>query len=104
MATFSNFPSSVLSSVKSNEYDIVHCHSPFPIIGSEIARRNKVPFIATFHSKYGMTLYQATKNEDITDFLVDKIVDFYTSADQVGLLIHQLRRRYLSMAIMGLWR
>lgn len=100
---FSNFPSSVLSSVKSNEYDIVHCHSPFPVgqLGRKIARRNKVPFIATFHSKYWDDIYQATKNEDITDFLVDKIVDFYTSADQVWIADPSIEKTLLEYGYYG---
>lgn len=80
-----NFPSAVLSDIKDQEFDIIHCHSPFTVgnLGRKIARNRKIPFIVTFHSKYYDDIYQATKNEEITEFVMKKIMEFFTSADEL---------------------
>lgn len=100
---FSSFPSPVLTEIKSLDFDIVHCHSPFSVgqLGKKIARRNKLPFIATFHSKYWDDVYQATKNEDITDFVVEKIMEFFTSADEVWIADPSIEKTLIEYGYYG---
>lgn len=80
-----NFPSAVLSDIKDQDFEIIHCHSPFSVghLGRKIAKSKKIPFVASFHSKYYDDIYQATKNEDITELVMQKIMNFFTSADEL---------------------
>lgn len=100
---FSTLPSPVLSEVKGMDFDIVHCHSPFSVglLGRKIARKNKVPFIATFHSKYWDDIYQATKSEGITELVVEKIVKFYTSADEVWIADPSIEKTLIEYGYYG---
>lgn len=85
------------------DFDIVHCHSPFSVglLGRKIARKNKVPFIATFHSKYWDDIYQATKSEGITELVVEKIVKFYTSADEVWIADPSIEKTLIEYGYYG---
>lgn len=80
-----NLPSAALSDIKQQDFEIIHCHSPFSVghLGRKIARNNKIPFVASFHSKYYDDIYQATKNEEITELVMQRIMSFFTSADEL---------------------
>ncbi|MGI6161863.1 MAG: glycosyltransferase [Christensenellales bacterium] len=71
-----------------NEYgfDIVHAHSPFSsgFEALRIARRNKIPIVATFHSKFYDDFKQAFGGSELlaragTSF----VVNFFSRVDQV---------------------
>lgn len=66
--------------------DIIHTHGPFGA-GREAMRlakkRENVPLIATFHSKYYDDFYKATKSNSITKIVVDNIIKFYERCDDV---------------------
>ena len=65
--------------------DIVHAHTPF-IAGVEAiiyARKNNIPIVGTFHSKYYDDFYQLTGSSLIAGFGRDRVVDFYNHCDEV---------------------
>lgn len=69
------------------EFDIVHAHSPFSSgqIAKRIAKTQKVPFIATFHSKFRDDFVQSTKSEKIADLMIKEVMNFFNSADEVWI-------------------
>lgn len=50
-----------------------------------IAKMQKIPIVATFHSKYKTDFKRATSNKHILDWLVGNIVRFYDMADEVWI-------------------
>ena len=70
--------------------DIIHAHSPF-IAGQEavrIAKRNNIPLVGTFHSRYYDDFYQLTKAEMLADIGVRMVVSFYEHCDEVWTVSH----------------
>jgi 1,2-diacylglycerol 3-alpha-glucosyltransferase len=66
-------------------FELIHVHSPFSSanIGLTISKRDKVPLIATFHSKYYDDFKQFFKLDFIAQLCTDMIVNFYNKVDQV---------------------
>ena len=66
-------------------FSIVHAHSPFSSgrLALRLARQQKVPLVATFHSKYRADFERVLPSKTIVDYLVKNIVDFYSQADEV---------------------
>ncbi len=67
------------------QLDIVHAHSPF-IAGQAAylcAKRRKVPFVGTFHSKYRDDFYEATGMNMLAEVGTKFVVDFYEKCDEV---------------------
>ena len=66
-------------------FSIVHAHSPFSSgrLAMRLARQQKVPLVATFHSKYRADFERVVPSKTIVDYLVKNIVDFYSQADEV---------------------
>lgn len=66
-------------------FSIVHAHSPFSSgrLAMRLARQQKVPLVATFHSKYRADFERVVPSKTIVDYLVKNIVDFYNQADEV---------------------
>lgn len=65
--------------------DIVHAHSPF-VAGREalrLARRQNIPLVATFHSKYYDDFLKVTGSESVAKVVVAQIVRFYRKCDEV---------------------
>lgn len=67
------------------DFSIVHAHSPFSSgrLALRLARQQKVPLVATFHSKYRADFERVVPSKTIVDYLVKNIVDFYNQADEV---------------------
>lgn len=66
-------------------FDLVHAHCPF-VSGSialKIARRRKIPMVATFHSKYREDLRRALFFQKTTDLALSYIIRFYQATDFV---------------------
>lgn len=71
--------------IKKIEFDIVHAHSPFSA-GHEalrIAKKQNLPIIGTFHSKYYDDFYIRTHSKLLSKTGVRYIVDFYNDCNQV---------------------
>lgn len=74
-----------LSEQQEVKSDLVHAHSPFSA-GNEalrIARKLKIPLVASFHSKFYDDVLQATGSKLIAEWVVGIVVDFYHKADYV---------------------
>lgn len=74
-----------LKRVYSTPFELVHAHCPF-VSGSialKIARRRKIPLVATFHSKYREDLRKALYFEKTADLALSYIIRFYEAADFV---------------------
>lgn len=69
------------------DFSLVHAHSPFSSgkLALDVARSRKIPFIATFHSKYKQDIERFVSNKFVVDLLVRRIVDFFNQADEVWI-------------------
>ncbi|MDR2037629.1 MAG: glycosyltransferase [Bacteroidales bacterium] len=68
-------------------FDLFHCHSPFSAgrYALQIARRRGIPVVATFHSKYREDFTRAVSNPALVKMMLRRVVDFYSSADEVWI-------------------
>ena len=66
-------------------FDLVHAHVPFLAgrAARRIARRQGIPLVATFHSKYYDDILKATHSKALARLTVRYIVSFYDSCDEV---------------------
>jgi len=67
------------------DFSIVHAHSPFGAgrVALRIARSSGVPIVATFHSKFRDNLRLAIPFDRLVEYQMRRIVEFYSSVDQV---------------------
>ena len=74
--------------LKATNFDIVHAHSPFGagLAAKQIAKIQKIPVVATFHTKYRDDFQAALKSEKIVNAVVQRIVEFYESVDEVWVV------------------
>lgn len=68
-----------------NKFDIVHAHSPFIAgdIALSIARKQKIPIVATFHSSWHVDIKRLVKFDFLTNIFLRRIVRFYKNCDAV---------------------
>ena len=73
-----------LAKIAMTRFKIIHAHSPFGAgqTALRVARLQKVPLVATFHSKYRDD-FASVFPKVVVDMIVDAIVDFYERADLV---------------------
>ncbi|NLO85180.1 MAG: glycosyltransferase family 4 protein [Clostridiales bacterium] len=66
-------------------FDIVHVHSPFLAARTarRIARKQNIPLVATFHSKYYDDFYRATHSKTLSNLGIRYILSLYRSCDEV---------------------
>ena len=66
-------------------FKIVHAHCPFMsgLTAARVARIQRIPMVATFHSKYRDDFARVISNENILDGIIGEIVKFYERADEV---------------------
>lgn len=69
---------------------LIHAHSPFAAgrAGLRLARLRKIPFVATFHSKYYDDILQVTGSELLAKSGLVSIVNFFKRADFVWAVNH----------------
>jgi len=74
--------------LKKVQFDIVHAHCPFGsgTAARAIAKKQGVPFVATFHSKFRDDFKAALKSDKIVDSVLLRIASFYESADEVWVV------------------
>ncbi len=67
------------------KFKIVHAHSPFVAgrTASHVAYVQKIPLVATFHSKYREDFARVVPSELMVDTMIKEIVRFYKRADVV---------------------
>lgn len=66
-------------------FKIVHAHSPFiaGLTASHVAYVQKIPLVATFHSKYREDFARVVPSELMVDAMIKEVVRFYKRADVV---------------------
>ena len=69
------------------KFDILHSHCPFTSaeLALSAARRQQIPLVATFHSKYRQDFEHNVKNPKVVDWMVKTIMKFYAKADEVWI-------------------
>ena len=67
------------------QFRIVHAHCPFTSgwAAQSIAKKQRIPMVATFHSKYRDDFARVIQSDIILDAVIKGIVRFYESADEV---------------------
>jgi 1,2-diacylglycerol 3-alpha-glucosyltransferase len=68
-------------------FELVHAHCPFSsgTVAMRIAKRQGIPIIATFHSKYRQDFERVIPNKFIIDCIIKNIIKFYEMADEVWI-------------------
>src|ERR1035437_5860304 len=79
------FDSAFNMKIKEISFGLVHAHCPFSsgTLALKIARRQKIPFVATFHSKYRDDFEHSVHNKFIAKLMTDGIIRFFEKADEV---------------------
>ena len=68
-------------------FDLVHAHCPFTSgsLAYRAARKQNIPLVATFHSKYRQDFEHNVSNKRVVDWMVKQIVGFFERADEVWI-------------------
>ncbi len=68
-------------------FGLVHAHSPFSSgrLALQIAKKRKIPLVATFHSKYRDDFQRAVQNKLIAKQMLKQIMPFFDKADEVWI-------------------
>jgi len=68
-------------------FELVHAHCPFTTgdIALRTARKQHIPLIATFHSKYRQDFEHNIKSTKVVDLMVKTIIRFFELADEVWI-------------------
>lgn len=68
-------------------FKLVHAHCPFSsgTVAMKIARRQGIPIVATFHSKYRSDFERIIPNKFVVDLIIKNIMKFYEMADEVWI-------------------
>lgn len=72
---------------KKMQFELVHAHCPF-ITGDlaySAAKRQNIPLVATFHSKYRQDFEHNVHSKFIVDLMVKRVVRFFDKADEVWI-------------------
>ena len=71
--------------VNGMQFDVVHAHSPFGAghAARRVARRQGIPLVATFHSKYYDDFLAKTHSEALARLATRYVVSFYNTCDEV---------------------
>ena len=74
-----------LRKILRRRFRIVHAHSPFMagMTAARIARNQKIPLVATVHSKYRDDFSRVIPGTVLVDTIISEIVRFYEQADEV---------------------
>jgi len=68
-------------------FKLLHAHCPFTTgqMALRLAHKRKIPFIATFHSKYRDDFERSFKSRKIADMMIKEVISFYEKADEVWI-------------------
>lgn len=71
--------------LKNNSYDIIHVHSPFAMgrYGVKLAKKKKIPVVATLHTKYYDDFLRSTKSKLLSKIALKYAMWVYNHADYV---------------------
>ncbi|MDD3322669.1 MAG: glycosyltransferase [Paludibacter sp.] len=68
-------------------FKLVHAHCPFSSgrLALNIAKKQKIPFVATFHSKYRDDFEHSVHNKFLARQMTNEIIRFFENADEVWI-------------------
>ena len=69
------------------KFDIVHAHCPFTTaeLALKASRKQQIPIVATFHSKYRQDFEHNLKSKIVVDWLLNNVIRFYEQVDEVWI-------------------
>ena len=75
------------SNWKKMQFELIHAHCPFTTgdLALSAARKQQIPLVATFHSKYRQDFEHNIKSKKLVDWMVKHIIHFYEQADEVWI-------------------
>ena len=78
------------------DIDIMHTHSPFNMgrFAVKIARKKKIPLVATLHTQYHQDFMRVTKSKLLTKFMIKYIMKTFNNADSVWT-VSEASKKYL---------
>jgi glycosyltransferase involved in cell wall biosynthesis len=84
---FPEFDFTFKEKLKKIPFGLVHAHCPFSsgTLARRISHHQKIPFVATFHSKYRDDFERSVHCKYIAKLMVKNIIKFYESADEVWI-------------------
>ena len=84
MTGIAEFDPTYLAKIATTRFKIVHAHTPFSAGSAalSISRAQKIPLVATFHSKYRDD-FSKILPKLVVDMMIDSVVDFFERADLV---------------------
>lgn len=70
------------------DFDILHAHSPFTSgrIALILAKKQNIPIVATFHTKFRDDIMAVVKSDSVADRMIDHIVAFFNECDAVWVV------------------
>ena len=79
-----HFDRKFMKELKKHKLDVVHIHSPFTmgLLGKNIAKRKKIPLIATVHSQYKQDFEKHIKIKTISEIATHEIMKVFNSCDE----------------------
>lgn len=68
-------------------FKIVHAHSPFSagLMAAQVAKTQKIPLVATFHSKFKDDFLKVVPSDMLVDQAIKIIMEFFDKADEVWI-------------------
>lgn len=74
-----------LKKILSHRFKIVHAHCPFAsgLAAQHVAKIQRIPCVATFHSKYRDDFSRVLSNKRVVNLIIKQIIAFYEKADEV---------------------
>jgi glycosyltransferase involved in cell wall biosynthesis len=78
---------SFLKAIEKIPFELIHVHCPFSSasVALYLAKQQKIPVVATFHSKYRDDFERHVPNRHLVDWMVKRVIDFYEKADEVWI-------------------
>ena len=75
------------SEIENISFGLVHAHCPFSSgrLALSFSRKQKIPFVATFHSKYRDDFEHSVHNKFIAKQMTNEIIRFFEKADEVWI-------------------
>jgi len=69
------------------KFELVHAHCPFTTgdLAYSAARKQNIPMVATFHSKYRQDFEHNVKSKVVVDWMVRHIIRFFEKAEEVWI-------------------
>ena len=78
---------SFLGKIKKVPFKLVHAHCPFSSaqVALDLRKKQRIPVVATFHSKFKADFDRAFNNRQITNWMLKEVIRFFESVDEVWI-------------------